>query len=59
MENELDEEFRQWIEEFPARDLPQIRSLLEQYAGRRQIVVFRSRQEMEQYLGRLAREQKK
>ena len=40
-------------------DGEQIRSLLEQYAGRRQIVVFRSRQEMEQYLGRLAREQKK
>ena len=59
VENELDEEFRQWIEEFPARDLPQIRSLLEQYAGRRQIVVFRSRQEMEQYLDQLAREQKK
>ena len=49
-ETELDEEFRQWILDFPRDQLPVIRKLLEKYADERNIVIFQSRQEAELYL---------
>ena len=48
VEQELDEEFQQWILEFPTRELPHIYSLLEQY-NNKNIVVFRSRKEVDEY----------
>lgn len=51
VEEELDEEFRQWILDFPKTQLPQIYALLEQYGDGKEIHVFRSRDDADQYLG--------
>ena len=45
IEEELDEEFRQWILDFPDAQLPRIYQLLEQYKDGRQIYVLHSREE--------------
>ncbi len=50
METRFDTEFRQWILEFPKRELPQIYTLLTQYQTCKEIKIFRSRQEADQYL---------
>ena len=48
-EEELDEEFRQWIIDFPFLQLPQIYECLEKYRENKKIVVFKSRKEMDDY----------
>ena len=50
METVFDAEFRQWILDFPQTKLPELYRLLERYREGREIVVFRSRMEMERYL---------
>ena len=50
IETELDEEFRQWITDFPQMQLPQIYTLIEGYKNGRQITVFTSRQQADAYL---------
>lgn len=47
----LDEEFRQWITDFPETQLPIINLLLETYGGN--VVRFLSRQEADEYISRL------
>ena len=49
VEDELDEEFRQWIEEFPEKQLPEIVRLLGEYPDRT-VTVFKSREEAERWL---------
>lgn len=49
-ENELEEKFRKFIEDFPKTKLPGIYKLLEQYGDGKEIHVFHSREEAEQYL---------
>ncbi len=49
VEEELDEEFKQWIVDFPAKKLPEIYEMLDKYSGKN-IVVFRSRRETDGYL---------
>ena len=49
-EHEFDEEFRQFIVEFPEARLPGIYQLLHQYEQGREIHIFRSREEAEEYL---------
>lgn len=51
-EEEFDEEFRQWILDFPKDQLPEIYALLEKYRGCRDIHIFQSRDEAEEYLER-------
>ncbi len=53
VEREFDAEFRQWIEEFAAVQLPQIYALLRQYQAGRQVTVFRSRRQAEAFLQQL------
>ncbi len=48
-ETEFDGEFRQWILDFPTRQLPSIYALLSQYRDGKEIMVFRSRQEAGAY----------
>lgn len=48
-ETELDDDFRQWIVDFPQKQLPEIYGLLEKYNDKN-IVNFKSRQEAETYL---------
>lgn len=50
VEKELDEEFRQWIVEFPKTKLPQIYELLERYGEEKEIHVFYSREDAGKYL---------
>lgn len=50
VETEFDEEFKQWIMEFPIVQRPKIGELLENYKENKNIFVFRSRTEAEQYL---------
>lgn len=55
IEETFDPEFREWIERFERDQRPQIMKLLEKYRDGKQIVIFRSREEAEQYLQELAR----
>ena len=56
-ETEFDGEFRQWIEDFPKDQLPEIYELLEEYRDRKTIVIFRSREEADAYLRKLSENQ--
>ena len=49
VEEEPDEEFLQYIRDFPADQLPEITRLLEQYRAGRRIVTFHSRAEAEAF----------
>ena len=46
----FDEEFRQWILDFPQKQLPQIYELLTRYDGEKEILVFHSRDEAEEWI---------
>ncbi len=50
IETELDDEFRQFIEEFPENTLPYIYELTEKYKAEKQVVIFRSREEADEYI---------
>lgn len=52
-ENELDPEFRQWIESFRENQLPEIYKLLEKYKNGRQIVIFRTREQADKFIEKL------
>ena len=52
-ENELDPEFRQWIESFRANQLPEVYRLLEKYKNNREIVVFRTRERADKFIEKL------
>lgn len=54
VEEALDDEFRQWILDFPQDQLPVIYEHLSRYGEGREITVFRSRREAETYLDVLA-----
>lgn len=53
VEETLDEDFRQWIVDFPQTKLPQIYAWLRQYGDGREIVIFKSRDEADAYLNPL------
>lgn len=53
VETEPDEEFRQWILDFPGDQLPVIYRLLKQYESGREIFVFRSREEADRFCDRM------
>ena len=50
IEEEFDEEFRQFILDFPMQSRPYIEQLLNQYKSKINIIIFKSRQEVNQYL---------
>ena len=52
-ENELDPQFRQWIESFRENQLPEIYRLLEKYKNGRQIVIFRTREQADKFIEKL------
>ncbi|HIZ80425.1 MAG TPA: adenylate kinase [Candidatus Lachnoclostridium stercorigallinarum] len=57
VEEEFDPEFRRWILDFRRDQLPEIYEMLRRYGEEKEITVFRSREEGDEYLRRL-REQK-
>ncbi|MBO5023548.1 MAG: adenylate kinase [Clostridia bacterium] len=50
VEEELDPEFKKWIEDFPNNTLPKIYELLEKYKQGKNVVIFKSRKEADEYL---------
>ena len=50
IEKELDPEFEDFIKEFSGKSLPKIYSLIEKYKTGKQIVIFKSRAEADEYL---------
>lgn len=49
-ETEFDPEFKQWIIDFERDQLPYIYQLLDQYQDSKEIVIFKTRAESEEYL---------
>lgn len=56
VESEFDEEFKQSIIDFPKNQLPQIYELLEKYEENKEIIIFKSRKEADDYLKIISRE---
>lgn len=50
IDTELDPKFKQEIEEFSEKTLPRIYELLEKYKENRQVVIFKSRRQADEYL---------
>ncbi len=50
VETEFDETFKQWIINFPQEQLPNIYRLLAQYQKNKTIIVFKTREEADDYL---------
>ena len=50
IEETLDKEFRQWIVDFPANQLPVIQNLLSGYGDALNVIVFRSREDADAFL---------
>ena len=50
IESEFDEEFKQWIIDFPDKQLPRIYELLDKYQKEKEIVIFKSRKDADDYL---------
>lgn len=53
IENKLSDELKTTIEEFPQKYLPQIYELLEKYKTEKQVIVFKSRAEAEEFIRRI------
>ena len=49
IDTELDPQFKKEIEEFPEKTLPRIYELLEKYKENRQVVIFKSRKQADEY----------
>ena len=50
VETKFDPEFKQWIMDFPQTHLPKIYELLDKYQDSKNIVIFKSRKEADDYL---------
>lgn len=50
IETELDPEFKQFIEEFHKTTLPYIYELLDRYKKEKQVIIFKSREEADNYI---------
>lgn len=48
MEEQLDEEFREWILNFSRDEMPHVYAMLDQYKDKR-IIIFKSREEIDRY----------
>ena len=46
----VDEEFKQWILDFPEKQLPRVYHLLQQYKEGKEIHIFKTREEADKYL---------
>lgn len=55
IETEFDEEFRQWIIDFSKNQLPKIYELLEKYRDDKNIIIFKTREEADDYIERVLR----
>ncbi len=49
-ETEFDEEFRQWILDFPKNEMPAVYELIAKYKQEKTIYIFHTRNDIENYL---------
>ena len=54
VETELDEEFKQWIIDFSKDQLPYIYELLKKYGKSKNIIIFKIREEADEYLKKIS-----
>lgn len=52
LETEIDSEFMNFIKEFPSTALPKIYELIDKYKSEKQIIIFKSRKEADEYIKR-------
>lgn len=57
IEKELDPEFEGFIKDFPKTSLPEIYELIEKYKSEKQVIVFKSREESDEYINMTERKQ--
>lgn len=53
LETELDPEFKQFIEDFPKDTLPYIYELIEKYKDEKRVIIFKAREEADEFIERL------
>lgn len=53
IEEELSDDFKQWIMDFPEKQLPMIHDLLDKYGENKNVVVLKSRQQAESCLNQI------
>ena len=53
LETELDPEFEGFIKEFSEKSLPKIYDLIEKYRAEKEVIIFKTREETDEYLKRL------
>ena len=53
LETELDPEFESFIKEFPETTLSKIYALIEKYKAEKEIIIFKSREEADEYISNL------
>ncbi len=53
LETELDPEFKSFIEDFPKDTLPRIYDLLDKYKKDKQIIIFKSREQADEYIEKI------
>lgn len=53
LETQVDPEFRQFIEDFPKDTLPYIYELIEKYKDEKRVIIFKSREEADEYIEKL------
>ena len=53
IESEFDDEFKQWIMDFPKEQLPQIYKMLEKYQDSKNIIIFKTRKDADDYLNKM------
>jgi len=54
IETELNPEFKQFIEVFPKETLPYIYELLEKYKDEKQVIIFKSRKEVDVFIDKMS-----
>lgn len=57
VEAELNEDFREYVVNFPAENIPKIYDLLETYKDKKEIYIFKSRKEAKDFLKTLTKEE--
>ena len=52
-EDKLDENFKQYIIDFSKNNLPEIYNIIDKYKDKKEIIIFKTRQEADEYLNNL------
>lgn len=55
LETEFDDDFKQWIYDYKTKTLPITMDLLKQYQDEKQVIIFKSREESEEFLKKLSK----